>query len=109
MHRECRSTGELIEALREERQAQGLSCDDVDHIAGLPDRYTNKIENWAKTGGRGIGLMSLPLLLRVLGLKLIIATDPDNPPARHGSRKAIAPHHVTHVCRPEPTVERTSP
>jgi len=71
----ARTYGELIYLLREHRYSLGLSQLDVDHIAGLQDGYTGKLEQPNKhygrravhpmfnlwLGGLGVGLMVVPL------------------------------------------------
>lgn len=71
-----RDYGVLIEALKARRIERGLSCADLDARAGFHDGYVNKLENWEKAYGRGIGPVSLRLWLEALGLALVVvATD----------------------------------
>ncbi|MEM1040879.1 MAG: hypothetical protein AAGI12_15570 [Pseudomonadota bacterium] len=64
--------GDIAEAARTRRHMLKLSCEAVDHRAGLAEGYTNKLENWDKQYGRTLGLVSLPLLLGALDLKVVI-------------------------------------
>lgn len=66
---------DLVRALRAKRVERGLSCEELDDIAGIPDRYMNKLENYRSNNGRGIGLKSLELVLQAMGLKLMLV-DP---------------------------------
>lgn len=62
---------ELVRALKRRRQQLGLSCEAVDEIAGLSDRYMNKLENFQSNNGRGLGLTSLELVLEALNARLV--------------------------------------
>lgn len=65
-----RDYGELIDALTARRYELGLTQADVDARAGFCDRYTSKIEGWRGKHGRGLGILTLPLLLQTLGVVL---------------------------------------
>lgn len=67
---------DLVKAVRLERQRRGLSCDAVDQMAGLSDRYMNKLENYGSNSGRGLGFFSLPQVLRALGFRLVLVREP---------------------------------
>ena len=62
----------LIAALRSRRMALGMSQIDVDYCAGLQENYTSKLEAWQSPSGRGLGALSLPLVLGALGLEMVI-------------------------------------
>jgi hypothetical protein len=73
----------LIQALRARANELSISRETIDNLAGLPDRYANKV---LSTGGRKrIGMQSLGLLLGALGLKLIAVPD-EEALARNRSR-----------------------
>lgn len=65
-----RSVDDVIDVVRDERRRLKLSGEAVDAIAGLPERYTAKLENWRTSWGRGAGAMSLPSVVHALGLEL---------------------------------------
>lgn len=100
---EVSTYADLIEALVERRKALGLSQEEVDDRAGFQERYTSKIElarksmteaerrralSGLRSGGikagdrprtvsRGLGDMSMPTLLQVLGVKLVLVERDD--------------------------------
>jgi hypothetical protein len=69
----CRSTDDLRAILRARFDALGVSLDTVDHIAGLPTRYTAKVLGLQPT--RGFGQISLTALLGAAGIKLVAYED----------------------------------
>jgi hypothetical protein len=70
---ECRSYDELVTALRARVGQLGVSCESIDALAGLPQRYTNKL--LAPVAVRTFHRRSLGPLLQSLGVKLILALD----------------------------------
>jgi hypothetical protein len=78
-----RTYADLIHALREVRAAMGMTLADVDDRSGLQSGYASKIE----AGMRGLGKVSLPLLLDTYGAELLIAIVPRGerfpPPPEH--------------------------
>jgi hypothetical protein len=69
--------GELISAFVKRRKALGLTQADVDYRSGLQEGYTGKIESWQHpTSGRGLGALSLPLLMKALGVVLVVKPLP---------------------------------
>lgn len=83
---ECRDYESLVRGFRSRIAALNVRCEDIDHIAGLPLRYCAKLI--APIPVRSIGKTSLPLLLRVLGLKLILAVDGEVPPRITAQRRS---------------------
>jgi hypothetical protein len=63
----------LITALRQRAIALNTPLESIDHVAGLPARYTTKLLN----GAKGIGGISLGPLLGALALKLAVMPDND--------------------------------
>lgn len=48
------SRGEIAEAVQTRRELLGMTCEDVDALAGFSERYTNKLESpEARCGKRG--------------------------------------------------------
>lgn len=71
----CRTSDDLREVFRRRVAELGVSLDTVDHIGGLPTRYTAKVLGLQPT--RGFGQFSLDGLLGALGLMLIVVEDAD--------------------------------
>jgi hypothetical protein len=69
----CRTSDDLREVFRRRVAELGVSLETVDHIAGLPTRYTAKVLGLQPT--RGFGQFSLDGLLGALGLMLIVVED----------------------------------
>lgn len=72
-----REYGDLVDAMRERRQALGWSHLELDYRSGVQDGYTGKIENWRAGYGKKMGVVSLPLLLEALGLGLLVVEVPE--------------------------------
>lgn len=68
----CKTYPELILALVARRRALGLSQEAVSEMAGVPDRYVNKIE----ANMRMLGPLSLPTVLGALRLTLFVEPRP---------------------------------
>jgi hypothetical protein len=69
----CHTADDLRDILRARFEALGVSLDTVDHIAGLPTRYTAKVLGLQPT--RGFGQISLTALLGAAGIKLVAYED----------------------------------
>jgi hypothetical protein len=69
----CRTADDLRAVLRARFQELGVSFETVDHIAGLPTRYTAKVLGLQPN--RGFGQISLDALLGAAGIKLIAVSD----------------------------------
>ena len=65
--------GDLVDALRDRREALGLTVMDLDARAGWSDGLTTKLENWHRKWGRGAGPVILPLWLEALGMVMVLA------------------------------------
>src|SRR5690348_10753754 len=70
---EIRSYRGLIEALRARKHELDVSCLTLDHVAGLASGHSGKLLGQGLT--KGLGDVSLPLLLDALGLKLLLVPD----------------------------------
>jgi len=68
---------DILRIIRSRRKELGISAAVLDELAGLPDRYTSKLE----CGTKNLGRLSLPLLLDALGLKLVIVANDEAIPA----------------------------
>jgi hypothetical protein len=71
----CRGTDDLRSILRARFAALGVSYETVDHIAGLPTRYTCKLLGVQPQ--KQIGPISFDALLGAAGIKLIAVEDPE--------------------------------
>ena len=69
----CRTSDDLRAILRARFAALGVSLETVDHIAGLPTRYTAKVIGLQPT--RRFGQFSLDGLLGAAGVMLIVVED----------------------------------
>ncbi len=67
---------ELAAVMRDRRRQLGWSQIELDARSGLPDGYTAKLEaivtNPAASNARGLGRLSLPLMLGALELELVV-------------------------------------
>lgn len=66
----------LVDALKAERLRRGWSCEDLDAITGLADRYVNKLENYESSNGRHMGELSLWTMLEALGFEICLQRKP---------------------------------
>ncbi len=71
--------GDLVEALRKQRERLKLSVMEVDAVTGMQEGYTNKLENWGRPYGRGAGPEILPLWLGGLRTALVLVELPRRP------------------------------
>ena len=69
----CRTADDLRAVLRARFAELGVSFETVDHVAGLPTRYTAKVLGLQAT--RSFGQISLTALLGAAGIKLIAMED----------------------------------
>jgi hypothetical protein len=70
---EARSCAELVDAFRARKEALGLSNEAADHLIRLTAGHVDKV----LSGTRGLSALTLDGMLSVLGLKLLVAIDPD--------------------------------
>lgn len=77
----------LVRALRRARTAKGISCEELDHLAQLTDRYVNKLENYRSPTGRMLADASLAKILRALGYTLLMVPDGSIPRPQEKRRK----------------------
>lgn len=69
----ARTYDELLAALRLRIAELNVSTETIDSVAGLPERYTVKL--FAPVPVKGLGRVSMGLLLGALGLKLDVVVD----------------------------------
>jgi hypothetical protein len=74
---EVRSYDELVLALRDRVSKLGVTCESIDYVAGLPQRYTNKLLS-GPVPVRTFGRRSLGPVLQSLGLKLVLCLDDES-------------------------------
>jgi hypothetical protein len=73
---EVRDYDQLIAALRDRVSKLGVTCESVDHVSGLPQRYTNKL--LSRHPVRMFGRRSLGPVLQSLGVKLVLTLDAES-------------------------------
>ncbi len=71
--------GDLVEALRKQRERLKMTVMEVDAVTGMQEGYTNKLENWGRPYGRGAGPEILPLWLGGLRTALVLVELPRRP------------------------------
>jgi len=64
--------GDLVRQIASRRKELGLTSLDVDDLAGLPDGYVSKLECYPARHHRTLGIVSLPVLMQTLGLRLAV-------------------------------------
>jgi hypothetical protein len=93
----CHTADDLRAILRARFAALGVSFETVDHVAGLPTRYTAKVIGLQPT--RGFGQLSLDGLLGAAGLKLVVVEDAE---ALDRVRNRLVPlERVDHTAAPK--------
>lgn len=86
-----RSYEDFVEAMKARRKELDVSCLEVDLVSGMHDGYANKLENWRKPYGRGMGAEIFPLWLGGLRVGVVLVDLPRRPHAqRNGKRTAAA-------------------
>lgn len=65
--------GDIVRHIADRRKEIGLTSLDVDYLAGLPDGYMSKLECYPARHHRSLGIVSLPLVFPVIGLRLGLA------------------------------------
>ena len=68
------SYARLVEALRDRLCEVGTTFAGVDQLAGLPERYSQKLLGHEPV--KGMGAISLFPILQALGLRLLLVPDP---------------------------------
>lgn len=63
---------ELIDHISARRRELGLSCLELDDLAGLPQGYSSKLECYPARHNRSLGIVSLPAILTALGLRMAV-------------------------------------
>lgn len=94
---------DLVRVIRLRRAELGLTCNELDDLAGVQTGYTAKIECWkreyeerkgkanAASPGRVLGALSLPLLFTALGLRLMVVNaDPPSHYKQFAARDRLA-------------------
>lgn len=92
----CRNADDLRAILRSRFAALGVSFETVDHLSGLPTRYTAKVLGLQPN--RGFGQISLDALLGTAGIMLIAVEDAE---ALERIRNRLTPlQRVDHTAAP---------
>ena len=96
----CRGADDLRAILRARFTELGVSFETVDHVAGLPTRYTAKVLGPQAT--RSFGQISLDALLGTAGIKLVAFEDTE---ALDRIRNRLTPLlRVDHTAAPRRTI-----
>lgn len=83
----------LVGLMRSRREELGLTCVELDALAGLQDGYTSKVECYPSNHHRTLGIVSLPLMLGALGLVLaVVKVEP--PRAVRKFHKTLPPKQI---------------
>ncbi|MHC2298209.1 helix-turn-helix transcriptional regulator [Rhizobium mongolense] len=80
----------FVKAMVARRRELGLSCMELDLRAGMQESYANKLENWPKAYGRGIGPEIFPLWLGGLKVGIILVDLPRRPRKRRTLDASVA-------------------
>lgn len=70
---------EFVRAMTERRKELNLSCIEIDARSGMQEGYANKLENWRKDFGRGMGPEVFPLWLGGLKVGIVLVDLPRRP------------------------------
>jgi hypothetical protein len=70
-----RDQHQLVEAIRAAKRERGLSCEQLDELAGLSSGYSAKVLGPSRV--KGVGVMSLWCLLGALGKAITVTDDPE--------------------------------
>jgi transcriptional regulator with XRE-family HTH domain len=62
----------IAKGLQRRRMELGLTCEQVDYLAGFHGGYTGKLENWDEPSGRGFGEISCEPWCQALGVELAV-------------------------------------
>lgn len=76
-----RSYSELIASIDQVRQLRGFSMEELNERAGFSDRYVSHLIGWQGKSGRCLLTpLGLDLMLETLGVRILIAEDPETAP-----------------------------
>lgn len=84
------SYDDFVAAMRARREALKLPAIEADALGGLQEGYTNKLENWARSYGRGIGPEVFPLWLGGMRVGIVLVDLPRRPYVRRKGRRIAA-------------------
>jgi predicted DNA-binding transcriptional regulator AlpA len=70
---------EFVQAMVQRRKELALSCIELDARSGMQEGYSNKLENWRKDFGRGMGSDTFPLWLGGLRVGIVLVSLPRRP------------------------------
>lgn len=74
-----RDYADFVAAMTSRRKDLKVSCLEVDMLAGMQESYTNKLENWPKPNGRGLGSEIFPLWIGGLRVGIVLVDLPRRP------------------------------
>lgn len=70
---------EFVQAMTDRRSQLGMSAIELDALSGMQEGYANKLENWRKDYGKGLGPDIFPLWLGGLRVGVILVDLPRRP------------------------------
>lgn len=70
---------QLVDALTKRRAELEISCNELDARAGMQEGYANKLENFGRPHGRGIGPDVFPLWIGGLRVGIVLVDLPRRP------------------------------
>lgn len=71
--------GQLVDALTKRRAELDISCNELDARSGMQEGYANKLENFGRPFGRGMGPDVFPLWLGGLRVGVVLVDLPRRP------------------------------
>lgn len=69
----------FVRAMVARRHDLALRCIELDARSGMQEGYANKLENWGKNHGRGLGPVVFPLWLGGLDVGIVLVDLPRRP------------------------------
>ncbi|WP_421611645.1 helix-turn-helix transcriptional regulator [Agrobacterium tumefaciens] len=75
---------DFVKAMRNRRNALDLPANEADALGGMEEGYTNKLENYGKPYGRGMGVETFPRWLGGMRVGIVLVALPRRP---HAKRK----------------------
>ncbi|KQT96958.1 helix-turn-helix transcriptional regulator [Rhizobium sp. Leaf453] len=70
---------QFVDALTKRRSAMKMSCIELDALSGMQEGYSNKLENYGRPNGRGMGPEVFPLWLGGLRVGIVFVDLPRRP------------------------------
>ena len=100
---DARCCADLVDAFRARKEALGLSNEAIEHLIPLTAGHCDKVIGLS--GTRGLSQLTIDGMLLSLGLKLLVAIDPEQV-ARMAPRWANMGHRQTKQVRPPARISK---